>query len=59
MPSLPGSTVDVEFVAKVKDWLPLLGDHDPDDDDSIPTPPDVVAILGFDPDEGEDDSEDK
>lgn len=50
MQSLPGSTVDVEFTGDPQDWLEVLGDHDPDDDDTIPTPPDVVAILGFDPD---------
>ncbi len=36
------------------DWRNFLGDLGPepdDDDDSIPTPLDVIAVLGFDPDE--------
>ena len=34
---------------KAKEDFPQEMNEDPDDDDSLPTPPDVVGTLGFDP----------
>ena len=48
------TTVKPADEAEPLDWRNFLGDLGPepdDDDDSIPTPLDVIAVLGFDPDE--------
>jgi len=35
---------------KPEDWRQILADEDdPDDEEMSETPPDVVAVLGFDP----------
>jgi hypothetical protein len=39
--------------APLPDWrLVLANEPDDDDDEDKPTPPDVIAVLGFDPQKG-------
>jgi hypothetical protein len=50
----PGEIVDI-----VSDWPTLLKDEPDIDDDEFPekTPEDVVGMLGFDPDDYDDDGD--
>jgi hypothetical protein len=60
--NLPGSDAGVHFGkigSELPDWREdeeLVNEEDPDDED-IETPEDVIAILGFDPDELDDDDD--
>lgn len=55
---MPGVDADVYFgsLDDVADW-DVDDDEDPDDEELETTPADVVALLGFDPKEIDDDSE--
>jgi len=44
---------DVIFAEPPPDWRGFLVDEDDADDEQIETPPEVIAILGFDPAEEE------
>lgn len=48
----PGDVHFGDVDKPLPDWhkSPIVDDEDPDDED-IPAPPDVIAILGFDPSE--------